>query len=59
MVEQITLQGIAWMFNEAVSLLREARREYVPVASGLADEIDATLPDIQNALVALVNRKDS
>jgi hypothetical protein len=40
----------AWWFNEAVSLLREAR-QYVPEATGLAEEIDDSLPAIQAALV--------
>ena len=42
---------VAWQFNEAVSLLREARQQ-MPDGSNLADEIDEALPAIQSALVA-------
>lgn len=39
----------AWQFNEAVSLLREAREHVAPATSLLA-EIDEGLPAIQEAL---------
>jgi hypothetical protein len=45
------VSAIAWQFNEAVSLLREARRIYVPDGSTLAAEIDEGLPRIQAALM--------
>lgn len=38
-----------WQFNEAVSLLREARL-HVAMATSLAVEIDAGLPAMQSAL---------
>ena len=43
------LRTIAWQFNEAVSLLREARG-YVP--EFMAEDIDAGLPAIDEALKA-------
>ena len=46
------IQDAAWQFNEAVSLLREARAHVAPATSLLAD-IDEGLPAIQEALVAL------
>jgi hypothetical protein len=47
-----TLRQAAWQFNEAVSLLREARDHIAPATSLLAD-IDEGLPAIQAALQAL------
>jgi hypothetical protein len=41
-----------WHFSEAVSLLAEAR-QYLPEATGLAEEIDDELPAIREALNAL------
>jgi hypothetical protein len=38
-----------WQFNEAVSLMREARN-YLPEATGCAEEIDESLPAILEAL---------
>ena len=46
------IQDAAWQFNEAVSLLREAREHVAPATSLLAD-IDDGLPAIQEALVAM------
>jgi hypothetical protein len=45
---------VAWWFNEAVSLLREARL-HVAAATSLAEEIDESLPSIQTALVNAVS----
>jgi hypothetical protein len=42
----------AWQFNEAVSLLREARDHIAP-ATNLLTELDEGLPEIQSALEAL------
>lgn len=47
----MTNEEIAWQFNEAVSLLREAR-EHVAPATNLLAEIDEALPAIQEALEA-------
>jgi phage terminase Nu1 subunit (DNA packaging protein) len=47
------MSEMVWLFNEAVSLLREARR-HVPNGD-LADEIDESLPRIQAALVQTVS----
>lgn len=47
-----TAKTAAWQFNEAVSLLREARRHLSP-GSALGEEIDEGLPAIQAALVDL------
>jgi hypothetical protein len=41
-----------WQFNEAVSLLREAR---TLLQGDLANEIDESLPNIHAALVAVTN----
>jgi hypothetical protein len=46
------IANAAWQFNEAVSLLREARDHVAPATSLLA-EIDEGLPEIQAALVGL------
>ena len=47
------LQDIAWQFNEAVSLLREARlRLSTSTSLTLIQEIDEALPTIQSALEA-------
>lgn len=46
------LATVAWQFNEAVSLLREARL-FVPSVS-TAGDIDEALPAIQAALVAVM-----
>ena len=43
------MKTAVWQFNEAVSLLREARL-YVPETTGCAEEIDESLPAIQAAL---------
>lgn len=44
----LDLAKTVWKFNEAVSLLRDARSR-LP-AGELADEIDEGMPDIMNAL---------
>ncbi len=46
------VQTGTWQFNEAVSLLREAR-QYLPEAIGLAEEIDDSIDAIQAALEGL------
>ena len=43
------LAATVWQFNEAVSLLREARH-MLPNDSTLAEEIDEELPNITEAL---------
>lgn len=44
------LATIAWQFNEAVSMLREAREHWVPADVKLAAEIDEGMPEIMAAL---------
>jgi hypothetical protein len=46
------IQTALWQFNESVSLLRESRN-YLPEATGLAEEIDESLPTITEALRSL------
>lgn len=46
---RLDLETIAWQFNEAVSMLREARR-HLGDGSDLANEIDEGLPAMQAAL---------
>lgn len=50
------LNNALWQFNEAVSLLREARL-YVPAEVSLKEEIDVELPAIQKALEAMANQQ--
>jgi hypothetical protein len=42
----------AWQFNEAVSMLREARGSCAP---GIGEDIDDGLPAIQDALTGIVH----
>lgn len=53
MADDDVVKAALWQFNEAVSLLREARQVFVPADSGIATEIDDGLPAIQAALEAL------
>jgi hypothetical protein len=48
------VKNALWQFNEAVSLLTEARL-YTPECTGISEEIDESLPTIREALTALAD----